>query len=127
LEEAVIRASEETGESKPWMILGDEKGEEIANDTKLGVEEFSLTYEKNLFIQSHRGIHTPRQIIPALALSIAGHSFWNGSSFLSFSAAEWIGMGETESILASFSWIIFLISSVLFFARGVIRGVNSLE
>ncbi len=127
LEEAVIRASKETEESKPWMILGDEKGEEIANDTKLGVEEFSLTYEKNLSIQSHRGIHTPRQIIPALALSIAGHSFWNGSSFLSFSAAEWIGMGETESILASFSWIIFLISSVLFFARGVIRGVNSLE
>ncbi len=127
MEEAVSRASNETEESKPWMILGQENEGENVNVTKLGVENFSLTYEKNLAPQNHRGIHTPRGLIPALAISISGHSFWNGSSFLSFSAAEWLGMGEAESTIAAFSWIIFLISCVLFIARGVIRGVNSLE
>jgi len=127
LEEAVNQASKEIDETKPWMILGQEKDGANVPDSKLGMEDFSLTYEKNTIAQNHLGIHTPRGVAPALALSIAGHSFWNGSSFLSFSAAESLGIGEVGSTLAAFSWIIFLICSVLLVARGVIRGVNSLE
>jgi len=127
LEEAVNQASKEIDETKPWMILGQEKDGANVPGSKLGVEDFSLTYEKNTIAQNHLGIHTPRGVAPALALSIAGHSFWNGSSFLSFSAAESLGIGEVGSTLAAFSWIIFLICSVLLVARGVIRGVNSLE
>jgi hypothetical protein len=127
LEESMKQASNEIDETKPWMILGQETDGGNVPDSKLGVEDFSLTYEKNTISQNHLGIHTPRGVTPALALSIAGHSFWNGSSFLSFSAAESLGIGEAGSTLAVFSWIIFLICSVLFVARGVIRGVNSLE
>ena len=127
LEESMKQASNEIDETKPWMILGQETDGGNVPDSKLGVEDFSLTYEKNSIPQNHLGIHTPRGVTPALALSIAGHSFWNGSSFLSFSAAESLGIGEAGSTLAVFSWIIFLICSVLFVARGVIRGVNSLE
>ncbi|MFL2975707.1 MAG: PrsW family intramembrane metalloprotease [Candidatus Thalassarchaeaceae archaeon] len=127
LEEAVNQASTEIDETKPWMILGQETDEANVPDSKLGVEDFSLTYEKNTITQNNLGIHTPRGVAPALALSIAGHSFWNGSSFLSFSAAESLGIGELGSTLAVLSWIIILICSVLFVARGVIRGVNSLE
>jgi len=127
LEDAVNQASKEIEETKPWMILGKETEGTNVPVSKLGVEDFSLTYEKNTITQNHLGIHTPRGVTPALALSIAGHSFWNGSSFLSFSAAESLGIGEVGSTLAGFSWIIFLICSVLFVTRGVIRGVNSLE
>ena len=127
IEEAVRQASRETEESKPWMILGNENHEANATDSELGIGDFSLDYEKKPVIRNLAGIHTPRGVVPALVLSIAGHSFWNGSSFLSYSATESLGMGEFESNLAVFSWIILLISSVLFVARGVIRGVNSLE
>ena len=127
MEEAMIQASKETDESKPWMILGQETYEGNSTVSKSGFDDFSLSYEKKLTYQNQSGIHTPRGVAPALALSIAGHSFWNGSSFLSLSAAEELGLGEMGSNLAVFSWIIFLICSVLLVARGVIRGVNSLE
>ena len=127
MEEAMIQASKETDESKPWMIIGQETYEGNATDSGSVFDDFSLSYEKKPTYQSQPGIHTPRGVAPALALSIAGHSFWNGSSFLSLSAAEELGLGEMGSTLAVFSWIIFLICSVLLVARGVIRGVNSLE
>ena len=127
MDEAVTRASKETDESKPWMILGEEAPEGNQTDSELGADDFSLTYEEKRIYQNKPGFQTPRGLAPALALSIAGHSFWNGSSFLSLSAAELLGLGELGSTLAVFSWIIFLIFSVLFVARGVIRGVNSLE
>jgi len=127
IDEAVIQASRETVESKPWMILGQETLGGDETESEFGVEDFTLTYQKNLAYQNYSGFLTPRGIAPALSLSIAGHSFWNGSSFLSLTAAEWLGLGETGSTLAVLSWIIFLVCSVLLVARGVIRGVNSLE
>ena len=127
MEDAVTQASKENQESKPWMIIGQETSEGDLTGPGLGMGDFSLDYEKNPTIHNLPGIHTPRGVASALSLSIAGHSFWNGSSFLSFSAAESLGLGETGSTFAAFSWIFFLICSVLFVARGVIRGVNSLE
>ncbi len=127
MEDAVNQASKENEESKPWMIIGQETDWGDLPSQGAGMGDFSLDYEKNPNTQKIPGIHTPRGVFPALSLSIAGHSFWNGSSFLSFSVAENLGMGEVESTVAAFSWIIFLIFSVLFVARGVIRGVNSLE
>ena len=126
MDEAVSHASKEIEESKPWQILGQEEFEGNPTESELVADDFSLTYEKRTH-QNHSGFRTPRGIAPALALSIAGHSFWNGSSFLSLSAAESLGLGEAGSTLAVFSWIFFLICSVLLVARGVIRGVNSLE
>jgi hypothetical protein len=126
MDEAVSHASKEIEESKPWQILGQEEFGGNPTESELVADDFSLTYEKRTH-QNHSGFHTPRGIAPALALSIAGHSFWNGSSFLSLSAAESLGLGEAGSTLAVFSWIFFLICSVLLVARGVIRGVNSLE
>ena len=127
LEEAISKASlEEMDESDPWIILGNDAAT-VETGTKLGIEDFSLTYEKIPVSQTLRGFQTPKKITAAIALSIAGHSFWNGSSFLSFYAPTWLGMGEGGATLIMLSWVIFLICSVLLVARGVIRGVNSLE
>ena len=126
MNEAMSHASKVKDESKPWLILGQEEYGGKPTESELVADNFSLTYEK-LIHENRSGFRTPRGIAPALALSIAGHSFWNGSSFLSLSAAELLGLGEAGSTLAVFSWIFFLICSVLLVARGVIRGVNSLE
>jgi len=125
--DAVNQASKENEESKPWMIIGQETDADNLTDSELGVRGFSVAYAEYRVSRALSGIHTPRGVAPALALSIAGHSFWNGSSFLSLSAAQLLGLGELGSTLAAFAWIIFLICSVLLVARGVIRGVNSLE
>ena len=125
--DALNQASKENEESKPWMIIGQETDAGNSTDSELGVGGFSVAYAEYRVSRALSGIHTPRGVAPALALSIAGHSFWNGSSFLSLSAAQLLGLGELGSTLAAFAWIIFLICSVLFVARGVIRGVNSLE
>jgi hypothetical protein len=127
LEEAISKASlKEMDESDPWIIIGKDTGE-VETGPKLGIEDFSLTYERIPISQTQRGIQTPKRIPAAIALSIVGHSFWNGSSFLSFYAPTWLGMGEGGATLIMLSWVIFLICSVLLVARGVIRGVNSLE
>ena len=127
LEEAIKQEVEQgVEESDPWIILGRHPGKD-GQETHLGIDDFFLSYENNDPPNYRRGIHTPRGIYAALALSIAGHSFWNGSSFLSFSAAKWLGMGEGEATLVMLSWIVLLISSLLFVGMGVIRGVNSLE
>ena len=59
--------------------------------------------------------------------SIAGHAFWNGSSFLSYYLPDAYGMGGTAAVVIQFTWTAFLVSSVLLIARGLIKGVNSLE
>jgi len=128
LEEAITQASKENvDESNPWIILGRDSDNDDSEKTLFGNNDFILSYEKNETPNYLRGIHTPRGIYAALALSISGHSFWNGSSFISFSAAKWLGMGEGEATLIMLSWIVLLISSLLFVGRGVIRGINSLE
>ena len=52
----------------------------------------------------------------------------NGSSYISFFApTEWLGLSPGEGLGVMLLWTLFLISSVLLIARGLIRGVNSLE
>jgi hypothetical protein len=128
LEEAINQASvEESDEINPWIIL--RKDAEMDPDTysNLGTEDFYLAYDKAPISHSSPGIRTPRGFFAALAISIGAHSFWNGSSFLSFYAPKWLGIGEGGATLIMLSWVAFLICSVLLVARGVIRGVNSLE
>jgi len=129
LEEAISKASlDEMDESNPWFILGGDMEEgDAETGTILGTDDFDLIYEKESVSRKSRGIQTPKGISSAIALSIAGHSFWNGSSFLSFYAPKWLGMGDAGATLIMLSWVIFLICSVLLVARGLIRGVNSLE
>ena len=86
--DALNQASKENEESNPWMIIGQETDAGNLTDSELGVGVFSVAYAEYRVSRALSGIHTPRGVAPALALSIAGHSFWNGSSFLSLSAAQ---------------------------------------
>ena len=127
LEEMISQASLDNPDESPWIILGKKTEEKTETGPKLGIDDFYLTYDKTPVSKTTKGIQTPKGILAAISLSIGGHSFWNGSSFLSFYAPKWLGMGDGSATLIMLSWIILLICSVLIVARGVIRGVNSLE
>ena len=126
LEEAISQASMESEEEgSPWVIIG--KDSTSAKEPEFGSPEFHFTYGNNRAIKISTGIRTPKSVTGAVSLSIAGHAFWNGSSFLSYYLPDAFGMGASVTGVIQFSWIVFLISSVLLIARSLIKGVNSLE
>tara|TARA_B100001123_G_scaffold449907_1_gene617427 strand:+ start:1390 stop:2958 length:1569 start_codon:yes stop_codon:yes gene_type:complete len=131
LEEAIRQESSDCPEhDNTWSILGSsaEPSDINQDEHPMGVSDFSLTYVKSPKTMKSSGIQTPKRIIPAISLSIAGHSFWNGSSFLSFFApTEWFGFDDGQGVAFMILWTVFLISSVLLFSRSLIRGINSLE
>jgi len=57
-----------------------------------------------------------------------GHSFWNGSSFLvGMATSEEAGMSEGTGTLLMLGWIVILIAVVISVARGLLRGMATLE
>ena len=126
LEEAISQASMESEEEgSPWVIIG--KDSTPAKEPEFGSPKFHFTYGNNRAMKISTGIRTPKSVTGAVSLSIAGHAFWNGSSFLSYYLPDAFGMGASVTGVIQFSWIVFLISSVLLIARSLIKGVNSLE
>ena len=126
LEEAISQASQEAEEeAHPWVIVG--KDPAPAREPEFGSQEFHFTYGDNRAMRASTGIKTPKSVSAAVTLSIAGHAFWNGSSFLSYYLPDAYGMGGSATVVIQFTWTAFLVSSVLLIARGLIKGVNSLE
>jgi len=126
LEEAISQASQEAEEeAHPWVIVG--KDPSPAREPEFGSQEFHFTYGDNRAMRASTGIKTPKSVSAAVTLSIAGHAFWNGSSFLSYYLPDAYSMGGSATVIIQFTWTVFLVSSVLLIARGLIKGVNSLE
>ena len=126
LEEAISQVSQEGEEDgQPWVIIG--KDSNRPKGSEFGSQEFYFTYDNNPVMRASTGIKTPKSVSAAVTLSIAGHAFWNGSSFLSYYLPDAYGVGGSTAVAIQFSWIVFLVSSVLLIARGLIKGVNSLE
>ena len=109
LEEAIRQESSDSPEhDNTWSILGSsaEPSDINQDEHPMGVSDFSLTYVKSPKTMKSSGIQTPKRIIPAISLSIAGHSFWNGSSFLSFFApTEWFGFDDGQGVAFMLSLI----------------------
>ena len=132
LEEAIEEAmAEQSSQGGPWLISGRE--DDVAQ--KLGLpgnleifDRQGFPYEKSTEKSSSEGILLPKSLPAALALAISGHSIWNGSSFLSYHApVEWLGIGEASSGLIMLGWMIFLIVTVLFVARSLMRGIRDVD
>ena len=132
LEEAIEEAmAEQSSQGGPWLISGREG--DVAQ--KLGLpgnleifDRQGSPYEKSNEKSSSEGLLLPKSLPAALALAISGHSIWNGSSFLSYHApVEWLGIGEASSALIMLGWTIFLIVTVLFVARSLMRGIRDVD
>jgi len=131
LEEA-IELADSQGEKHPrsWLIVNTDSQVEPARDAPMPVEDtgFSMSYDKSRSVNFGSGNLTPRALPQAIALSIAGHSLWNGSSFLSYHApTEWLGYSEGTGVLFMLTWTIVLITTVISVARRLLKGVASLD
>ena len=131
LEEAIELANSQ-GEKTPksWLIVNPDSPAEPVVDSPKPAEDtgFSLSYDKSPSVNLGSGNLTPRGVPQAIALSIAGHSFWNGSSFLSYHVpTEWLGYSEGTGVLFMLAWTIILITSVITIARGLLKGITSLD
>ena len=131
LEEALSQPSiEGTSHGNEWSIIESTNPKEQRSDSVpvAWASGFSLSFSNNSNTNSPTGINTPRGILPAIILAIAGHSFWNGSSYLMYLApTEWLGLSEIEGVAIVLTWTAILISSLLLITRSIIRGINSLD
>ena len=111
-----------------WHILG-ESGEDnsFQSENPHAGDKFSLSYVERSQNSSNSGLKTPRGVVPAILVSIIGHSIWNGTSALSYQLPIIFGRGETEAIVSSLAWTLVLVSSVLLFTRGMLREISLLE
>ncbi len=131
LEEAIDFANNQ-GESAPksWLIVNTDSTSDNPDEIPNSLENsgFSLSYDKGSPETTGIGYLTPKGVPQAISIAIFGHSFWNGSSFLSFHATtEWLGFSENSGVLFMLSWIVLLISSVVFVARGLLKGISSMD
>ena len=111
-----------------WHIVG-ESGEDnsLQSENPPAGDKFSLSYVEQYQHSSNSGLKTPRAVVPAILVSIIGHSVWNGTSALSYQLPIIIGRGESEAIISSLAWTMVLVSSVLLFTRGMLREISLLE
>jgi len=131
LEEAIDSASAEQSDfENSWFLIDPRTGTPTnpVHTTKTNLEGFSVTYDKGAGAIKAAASLSPKKFSLALVLAIAGHSFWNGSSFLSYHApTEWLGMSEAEGVLVMLAWTLILIVSVLIVARRLLSGIQNLD
>jgi len=65
--------------------------------------------------------------LPALGVSIGGHSFWNGSLVLTETFLNSLEIDLIWVNALTLLWLIILISSVLVIASRLLRGIKSLD
>jgi len=72
-------------------------------------------------------IFLPKSIFSALLLAMLGHSFWNGSSYLSEFLPEIFGLGPGYTALISITWSVILITSILVIAIRLLKEVKIID
>ncbi len=111
-----------------WHILGGSgANNSLKSENPYSSDKFSLSYVEQSQHSNNPGLKTPRGVVPAILISIFGHSVWNGTSALSYQLPIIIGLGESEAIVSSLAWTVVLVSSVLLFTRGMLREISLLE
>ncbi len=132
LDEAISDAmAEQTSQDGSWLVLDPKHG---ASDSHYPdpypVEsgDFGLSYSRLSHSTDLPVSFSPRSLGPALALAMAGHSLWNGTSYLSgYAPGEWFGLGDGGTSLIFLSWTIVMIATVLVIARRLLRGIRTLD
>ena len=109
------------------IMGGPEKDNPIQTANPYAGEKFSLSYVEQSHHPNNPALKTPRGVAQAVLVSILGHSVWNGTSALSYQLPIIYGLGESEALISSLAWTLVLVSSVLLFTRGMLRGISLME
>ena len=112
-----------------WWIDSKSEDSEMFSKSELNtdVQKFFFGEEKVYSKLNKPILLSPKGILPALGISIGGHSFWNGSLVLTESFLNSLGLDSIWINLLSLFWLLILISSILFIARRLLRGIKSLD
>ena len=101
-----------------WILPGNYSNKSVmfsGNDSEVPNSEHKLK------------IIPPKSIILGLLIAIAGHSLWNGSSFILWEIGIIIGLSEDVIVLLTLLLIIFLVILVLFVSSLLMRGVSTIS
>ena len=112
-----------------WWINPKSDESVIHNNSKLNthLQNFFFEGEKNHSKQNKPILLSPKRVLPALGISIGGHSFWNGSLVLTESFLNSLNIDLFWINLCSLMWLVLLISSILLIARRLLGGIKSLN
>jgi RsiW-degrading membrane proteinase PrsW (M82 family) len=120
-------AATSSAEQPEWSLFDRSTGQlvdSIGGDaTILDAGRISFLPEQSREVNSPSGIPLPKSVPLAIGLAILGHSFWNGTSFLSQYLAESMGLGDVGIILVLLGWTAVLILGILAFGINIIRTV----
>jgi RsiW-degrading membrane proteinase PrsW (M82 family) len=122
---------EESNSPNSWLLIDPDTGQAVSPDgiedegesgTPLVTSVQAEQYRKESGFQ----ILPPSNALFCLILAMLGHAFWNGSSFLVSLLGENIGLSLGVDILLNLSWTAVLITTVLFLATIIMKGVRTL-
>ncbi len=124
--------SDINGDSKinnTWWIDSKSEDSEMYGKLEFNTDVKNFFFEEEKVYSKHNKpiLLSPKGILPALGISIGGHSFWNGSLVLTESFLNSLGLDSIWINLLSLFWLLILISSILFIARRLLRGIKSLD
>ena len=123
----------DNGNQIEWKLLDPKSGEFVGDEGKKDsvispatelLGEFRLPLLEPITKHEYkRGLPTPKNPIIGLLLAIMGHAFWNGTLTLVQVFGEMANLSETQIIVMSLIWSIFLVFGILSLGWGIIRGV----
>jgi RsiW-degrading membrane proteinase PrsW (M82 family) len=126
---ATIESLEKMSTSqKPWLLM-DKNSEVITNQFNSNSTLQNKKLVNNIFpkASANIGLSTPKSVINALLLAMMGHSFWNGSSYISYYIPQMQNFTTYESTLISVTWTIILVFGIIFTTTQLLRGVVAID
>lgn len=121
----------DTPASSSWLLIDQKTGHPVNPD---GIEEEDVGTTIVTAVQAEQyrkesgfQLLPPSNALFCLILAMLGHAFWNGSSFLVSLLGGNYGLSLGIDILLNLSWMAVLISTVLFIATKIMKGVRSLS
>ncbi len=121
---------EDTPASSSWLLIDQKTGQPVSPD---GIEEEDVGTAIVTAVQAEQyrkesGVRLlpPNNALFCLLLAMIGHAFWNGSSFLISLLGVNFDLSLGVDILLNLSWTAILITTVLFLATKIMKGVRTL-
>ncbi len=107
-----------TSEVKQWMLTDKKTGEVLSASS---APHQAIEIPRWLCSSPQQGIELPKTPLVGIAVAIAGHAFWNGSSWALGVIGE--SMHWAAELLLMLGWIVFLIFALWQISRRILASV----
>ncbi len=107
-----------TSEVKQWMLTDKKTGEVLSASS---APHQAIEIPRWLCSSPQQGLELPKKPLAGIALAIAGHAFWNGSSWTLGVLGE--SMHWAAYLFLMLGWIVFLIFALWQISRRILASV----